>query len=58
MINPIRRLWHDEDGNTSVEYALLLVVIVVGCLPAWTALRNSLVSALEDVEQAMGQSTG
>ena len=49
MISPIRRLWHDEDGNTSVEYALLLVIIVVGCLPAWTALRNSIDSELESV---------
>lgn len=53
MFGVLKTLWADEDGNTSVEYALMLVVIVVGCLGAWTTLRDRMVQALQEVNESL-----
>ena len=42
----IRDLWRDEDGVTTVEYALLLAVLVVGAAAAWTTLRGAIISGV------------
>ena len=42
----IKTLWHDEDGVTTVEYALLLAVLIVGAVAIWTGLRGSISSAV------------
>ena len=42
----IRALWDDEDGVTTVEYALMLVVLVVGTVAAWTALSGAIASSV------------
>jgi Flp pilus assembly pilin Flp len=36
MVSVLRELWRDESGVASVEYALLLSVVVLGALGAWT----------------------
>jgi Flp pilus assembly pilin Flp len=33
----MKQLWADEDGLTTVEYALLLALLVVAALGTWTA---------------------
>jgi len=53
MFDAARRLWEDEEGTTSVEYALLLAVIVIGCIGAWTALRNRLTAVLDEATDAL-----
>lgn len=55
MKRALHRLWLDEEGSNSVEYALMLVVIVVGCLGAWTTLRDRMVAALTEVNDALAQ---
>ena len=35
MFLAIKRLWEDEDGLTTIEYALLLVLIVIVGITAW-----------------------
>lgn len=35
MLETLRTLWGDESGIATVEYALLLTVIVVGTVAAW-----------------------
>lgn len=32
----IKRIWSDEEGLTTVEYALLLALLVVAALATWT----------------------
>ena len=39
MVRVFGGIWRDEDGTASVEYAMLLAVVVVGCIGAWTGLR-------------------
>jgi Flp pilus assembly pilin Flp len=31
-------LWHDEEGLTTVEYALLLVLVLIAAIAAWVTL--------------------
>lgn len=40
----IKTLWTDEDGVTTVEYALLLAVLVVGAVSIWQALKTGIES--------------
>jgi Flp pilus assembly pilin Flp len=43
------RLWEDEAGLTTVEYALLLALLVVAALATWTTfggtIRNKVTAA-------------
>jgi len=45
-VKAIKALWTDEDGVTTVEYALLLAVLVVGAASIWTALRTGITSGV------------
>ena len=55
MFRAVRELWKDEWGVASVEYALLLVLVVVGSIGAWSALSDSLTSVLENVVDALDE---
>lgn len=50
------RFWHSEDAITTVEYALLLAVVVVASLVVWAHLaetvRNVVASAKNAIEAA------
>jgi Flp pilus assembly pilin Flp len=41
MMNSIRRFLGDENGLTSVEYALLLALLFIASLGAWQALGGN-----------------
>jgi pilus assembly protein Flp/PilA len=45
--------WRDEEGLTTVEYALLLALIVVVAITAWTALGSKVNTTVTDVDSAM-----
>ena len=45
-VKAIKALWTDEDGVTTVEYALLLAVLVVGAASIWTALKSGIQSGV------------
>ena len=36
MLERIHSMWADEDGVTTVEYAMLLALLVVAALGIWT----------------------
>jgi Flp pilus assembly pilin Flp len=36
LFSLLKRLWSDEAGLVTVEYALLVAVIVVGAISIWT----------------------
>ena len=46
-MDKIKALYHDEDGVTTVEYALLLAVLIVGAVTIWTALKGSIEGAVD-----------
>jgi len=33
-----KQLWKDEEGLTTVEYALLLALVAIAAIAAWTTL--------------------
>ena len=41
MMDTLRKLWKDEEGLSTVEYALLLVLIVIVGITAWQTLGAS-----------------
>ena len=45
-VKRLEDVWHDERGVTTVEYALLLAVLVVGAAAIWTALRTGIQSGV------------
>ena len=50
MLRTLWQLWRDEDGVTTVEYALLLALIVVASIGAWSALGRNVNDILEMVD--------
>lgn len=49
MRRAIERLWRDEEGTASVEYAFLVAVIAVGCVGAWTGLSTRLTAVVDSI---------
>lgn len=47
MTMGIDRLYQDEDGTTSVEYAFLMAVLVVATIAAWRALGSTVGNILQ-----------
>jgi pilus assembly protein Flp/PilA len=49
MTNHLKRLLSDEEGLTTVEYALLLALLVVAAITVWTTfgqtVRNKVATA-------------
>lgn len=41
MSERVKQFLRDESGLTTVEYALLLALVVVGAIVAWQALGNT-----------------
>lgn len=41
MFQTIKKLWQDEEGLSTVEYALLLVLIVIVGVTAWQSLGHT-----------------
>ena len=44
----LQNLWYDEQGVATIEYALLLSVLVVGMAGVWQMLRAAIAHALGD----------
>lgn len=52
----MRKFWKDEEGLTTVEYALLLALLVVAALTVWTTfgrtVRNEVGASQNAIENA------
>ena len=44
----MRELWKDEEGLTTVEYALLLALVVVAGIAAWQGLGGTVQNTVTD----------
>lgn len=47
--------WKDEDGLTTVEYALLLALVAIAAIVAWTTLGNKVNNAVTNAGSAITQ---
>ena len=53
MHERLQELWSDEKGVVTVEYALLLSVLVVGMASVWQMLRDAVAHAVADAANAI-----
>ena len=53
MVETLKRLWSDEEGLTTVEYALLLVLICAAAVTAWTQLGSQVSTQVTDVKSTL-----
>ncbi|MFQ6133339.1 MAG: Flp family type IVb pilin [Armatimonadota bacterium] len=49
MIRRLRDLWSDDSGMTTVEYALLLVLIATVGILAWQTLGQKVATSVDNV---------
>jgi len=58
MIRTITGLWRDEEGLTTVEYALMLALLVVAAVAVWTSfgarVRTSITQSTTAFDTASG----
>ena len=49
----LKRLWHDDDGATAIEYGLIAALISVAIITAVTSVGHSLTSTFNSVASAL-----
>jgi Flp pilus assembly pilin Flp len=49
----LSRIWKDEEGLTTVEYALLLALLVVAAITVWTTFGGTVRSAVSQSDTAI-----
>jgi len=54
MMDKLRQLWKDDDGQDLAEYGLLLILIAVVVVTAITAFRDQIVAAFNAATSALG----
>ena len=53
MITALKTLWADEDGLSTVEYALLLVLVAIAGIVAWGQLGTAVGSKVTEVKNTV-----
>ena len=48
MLEMVKALWKDEEGLTTVEYALLLALLVVAAIGVWTTFGARVQTSVTD----------
>jgi Flp pilus assembly pilin Flp len=54
MIDKIKSVWSDEEGLTTVEYALLLALLVVAAVAVWTTFGGKVQASVATSGNAIG----
>jgi Flp pilus assembly pilin Flp len=52
------KLWKDEEGLTTVEYALLLALVVVAGIVAWQGLGGTVQDVVERSDDEIAGTAG
>ncbi len=58
MHERLQELWSDEKGVVTVEYALLLSVLVVGMASVWQMLRAAIENTITNVANTLSSAPG
>ena len=53
MYDKIKKIWSDEEGLTTVEYALLLALLVVAAVTVWTLFGRQVQSSVSTSSGSM-----
>ena len=54
----MKKLWKDEEGLTTVEYALLLALVVVAGIAAWQGLGTTVQGTVTDSSGTIANAGG
>ena len=49
----LRKFWADEEGLTTVEYALLLALLVVAALATWATFGATMRNTVSNAQSAI-----
>lgn len=49
----IKKFWYDESGATLIEYALVVLFVVVLCVMALTSIGTSVEQKIDGVNQGL-----
>ncbi len=60
MLEALKRFWADDEGLTTVEYALLLALLVVAAIGIWKTFGGTIRNTVSNADSAIqnAQSTG
>lgn len=58
MRDMLKRFWTDEEGLTTVEYALLLALLVVAALATWAAFGNTVKATVGNANSSIEAAQG
>ena len=58
MSGSLSELWGDENAITTVEYAMLLTVVSVASLGAWTSLGESIRNVVNEAASRLNEAAG
>jgi pilus assembly protein Flp/PilA len=58
MSDLLRKLWREEDGPTSVEYAVMLALIVVACIVGVNAMAAATAQSFDTSAQELADVMG
>ena len=53
----LRKFWSDEEGLTTVEYALLLALLVVAAITIWTTFGGRVQQSIDASSTAFDTAT-
>ena len=51
----VRKFWQDETGLTTVEYALLLALVAIAAIGAWTLLGQKVSNTVSSTSTNLPQ---
>ncbi len=52
MLDSIKGIWKDEEGLTTVEYALLMALLVVAAISVWTTFGGKVKESVSSSSNA------
>ncbi len=58
MLQRIKEMWTDEAGLTTVEYTLLLMLIVAACVTTWGQLGSAVDTQVGRVTDTIAEAGG
>jgi pilus assembly protein Flp/PilA len=58
MINTMKQIWADEDGQGMVEYGLIVGIISVAVIVSLTKVREGLVKLFSSIVSGLGTAEG
>ena len=53
MLNQLKRLWKEEDGQGMVEYGLIIALVSIAAIAALTLVGDGLGDLFRDVESEL-----